>query len=177
MPGPPQKHPGKRIRKTTKSIGVISAAGKAPRMPSGLCQPASDAWRGFWSDVVSGVMRSPDTCIALRWVRNVDRYHRLATEADREPMTVGSTGQPKPNPLYDLAFKIEASIRDDERQLGIGPLNRLRWGVALSESAKSLSQLNAEAEANHAEQDDDPRTNLIALAERRPPTTIEPGTD
>ena len=99
MPGPPRKQPGKRIRKTTKTLGVIAAAGKAPRMPYGLCQQAQDAWRGFWSDVVSGAMRSSDAAIALRWVRNVDRCNRLVAEADREPVVVGSTGQPRANPI------------------------------------------------------------------------------
>jgi hypothetical protein len=172
MPGPPQKHPGKRIRKTTKSIGVISAAGKAPRMPSGLCQPASDAWRGFWSDVVSGAVQPSDTEVTLRWVANIDRYHRLLGEADRETMVIGSTGQPKPNPLYDLAYKIEASIRADEQQLGVGPLARLRLGVALSESVKSLTELNSEVP--HGE---DPRTNLVELAGRRARADISPTLD
>jgi len=74
--------------------------------------------------------------------RNVDRYYRLLAEADSEPVVAGSTGQPKGNPLYDLALKIEASIKEDEAQLGCGPLNRLRLGVALTESAKSLKELN-----------------------------------
>ncbi len=161
------KSPGKRINRVTKTLGVVSAAGKAPRMPYGLCQQAQDAWRGFWGDVVSGVMRSSDTTIAVRWIRNVDRYHRLVAEADREPMTVGSTGQPCANPIYSLALKLEASIRDDEKQLGVGPLNRLHLGVALSESAKSLAELNAEVNDTD---NDDPRAQLVRLADRRPNT-------
>ena len=38
----------------------------------------------------------------------MDRYHRLAAEADSEPVVVGSTGQPRPNGLYDLVSKVEA---------------------------------------------------------------------
>jgi P27 family predicted phage terminase small subunit len=156
----PIKPPGKRINRITKSIGVISAAGAAPRMPSGLCSAAATAWRTYWSDTVSGVMRPSDATLVLRWVRNVDRYHRLVSEADREPVVVGSTGQPRPNGLYDLVFKIEASIREDEKQLGIGPANRLRLGVALSESAKSLAETNTEAA--HAA---DPRAALTVVAD------------
>lgn len=156
------KSPGKRINRVTKTLGVVSAAGKAPRMPYGLCQQAQDAWRGFWGDVVSGVMRSSDTTIAVRWIRNVDRYHRLVAEADREPMSVGSTGQPCVNPIYVFSLKLEASIRDDEKQLGIGPLNRLHLGVVLSESAKTLADLNAEA---HDATENDPRATLTVLAD------------
>ncbi|MGH3557689.1 MAG: hypothetical protein ACRDTK_09415 [Mycobacterium sp.] len=109
-------------------------------------------------------MRPSDETLVLRWVTSLDRYHRLASEADREPVVAGSTGQPRPNPLYDMVFKVEASIREDERQLGIGPLNRLRLGVALSETTKTLADLNAEA--NDANQDDDPRVALAVVAER-----------
>jgi hypothetical protein len=63
-------------------------------------------------------------------------------------VVVGSTGQPRPNGLYDLVFKIEASIREDEKQLGIGPANRLRLRVALSESAKSLAEINCRGPAD-----------------------------
>lgn len=166
MPGPAPKPAAKRQNRVTRDIGSVGAAGIAPRMPSGLCRQAQDAWRGYWGDVLSGVMRQSDAPLVLRWSRNLDRYHRLLAEADREPVVTGSTGQPRTNPIYDLALKVEASIKDDEKQLGIGPLNRLRLGVALSESAKSLADLNAEAEGD-AEEDDDPRISLIsAVADR-----------
>jgi P27 family predicted phage terminase small subunit len=114
----------------------------------------------------SGVMRRPDATLVLRWVKNLDRYHRLLAEADKEPIVDGSHGQPRVNPIYSLALSIEKSIKDDEKQLGIGPLNRLRLGVALSEGAKSLAELNTEAE-NDAQ---DPRLTLVrgaAVAKRR----------
>jgi len=162
MPGPAQKHPGKRVRKTrTRSIGVVHSAGVAPLMPWNLCKPAQAAWRSYFADAVSGVLREADTPIVVRWVRNLDRYHRLLAEADSEPIVAGSTGQPKPNPLYDMAYRIEASIRVDEAQLGIGPLSRLRLGAQLSESAKTLAQLNTEAASNATE---DPRAALTVVA-------------
>jgi P27 family predicted phage terminase small subunit len=161
MPGPTPKPPSKRVRTTTRGVGVVRSAGAAPRMPSGLCNAAQTAWRTYWGDTVSGVMRPSDATLVLRWVRNVDRYHRLAAEADAEPVVIGSTGQPRPNGLYDLVFKIEASIREDEKQLGIGPANRLRLGVALSESAKTLADLNAEVIG----EGDDPRATLTVVAD------------
>jgi hypothetical protein len=176
MSGPPPKQPGKRIRRATKQIGVVSAAGKAPKMPSGLCQQAKDAWVSYWSDSVSGIMLPPDSIVALRWVRNTDRYLRLIAEADREPLVTGSQGQMRPNPLYRLAFSVEDSIKADEATLGIGPLARLKLGVALSESAKSLAELNAEVAADYDEHDD-PRAAIIALADRRSGTDIAPATD
>lgn len=142
-------------------LGVVNAVGPAPRMPASLCRPAQNAWRSYWQDALSGVMRDADATMVLRWVNNLDRYHRLLAEADREPIVAGSTGQPKANPIYDLALKVESSIKDDEKQLGVGPLNRMRLGVAFSESAKSLADLNAEVESD--DEDDDPRAGLAVI--------------
>ncbi len=130
-------------------------------MPRGLCEAAQQAWRGYWSDSVSGVMRPSDAVIALRWAANLDRYYRLIAEADREPMVIGSTGQTRENPAYGVALKIEASIKDDERQLGIGPLNRLRLGAHLTEAAETLADINAEV----ISAGDDPRAALSIVAD------------
>ncbi len=168
MPGPPPKAAARRQRSHRDmgtDIGAPQRPGRPPTMPAGLCRQAQTAWTAYWKDAVSGVMRSSDTALVQRWVRNVDRYYRLVAEADREPVVGGSMGQPRGNPIYQLALKIEDSIREAEKQLGIGPLNRLRLGVALTESAKSLADLNAEAENA---QNNDPRAALITLADRRP---------
>lgn len=164
MPGPPPKSAARRQRPKRDmgvEIGVLDKPGVAPEMPRGLCGVAKDAWDSYWADVVSGVMRTSDLGLALRWIKNVDRYHRLSAVADAEPIVSGSTGQQRANPLYDLVFKLEASIREDEKQLGIGPLSRLRLGTAVAESAKSLSDLNAEVEND--DEDDDPRGILTVL--------------
>ena len=164
MPGPPPKSAARRQRSKRDiggDIGSVETIGIAPPLPAKLCLQAVDAWNSYWGDVLSGVMRQSDATLVLRWVQNLDRYHRLLAEADRSPMVKGSTGQPRSNPVYDLVFKIEASIKDDEKQLGIGPLNRLRLGVALSEGAKSLADLNAEADDD--EDNDDPRSGLTII--------------
>jgi P27 family predicted phage terminase small subunit len=168
MPGPPPKAAARRQRSRRDigaDIGAVRRPGNPPTMPAGLCKQAQTAWAGYWKDAVSGVMRSSDAPIVLRWVKNLDRYHRLLAEADAAPIVEGSMGQPRPNPVYRLVFDLEASIKTDEAQLGIGPLNRLRLGVAMTESAKSLADLRAEAEADA--ENDDPRTTLISLADRR----------
>ncbi len=129
-------------------------------MPRNLCRAAQTAWAAYWKDVVSGVTRPSDALLVLRWATNLDRYYRLLAEADSEPIVTGSMGQPRANPIYGLVLQIEHSITEDEAQLGIGPLNRLRLGVALSESAKSLADLRAEAETDTIEAD--PRVTLLA---------------
>jgi hypothetical protein len=130
-------------------------------MPRGLCQQAQDAWRAFWTDVASGAMRPSDTVVALRWVADLDRYFRLIAAADAEPIVTGSQGQVRPNPLYELAFKVQSAINDAERRIGVGVLDRLRLGLALSESAKSLAELNTEA----TDATEDPRATLTVVAD------------
>lgn len=133
-------------------------------MPRGLCKPAQDAWESFWDDPISSMSRGPDTVVAVRWVKNLDRYWRLSAAADAEPIVKGSTGQTRSNPVYDLALKIEASIREDEKQLGIGALSRLRLGAVYGEGAKTLADLNAEAEDAAADEGD---FRLLLLAGKK----------
>ncbi|TDH48877.1 hypothetical protein E2F47_22185 [Mycobacterium eburneum] len=163
MPGPAKKPAAKRQNRVTNDVGAVGAPGMAPMMPRGLCRQAQSAWTAYWRDALSGTMRKSDATLVLRWVKNLDRYHRLLGAADKSPVVEGSTGQPRTNPIYDLALKVEASIKDDEKQLGIGPLNRLRLGMVLTESAKSLADLNAEAEEEDAEGDDDPRATFTVI--------------
>jgi hypothetical protein len=158
-----RKPASRRQNTITRDLGVATSAGKAPSMPRGLCTAAQGAWGNYWCDGVSGVIRTSDHTMVLRWVRNLDRLHRLAAEADRSPMVPGSKGQPKINPIYQFMLKLEVSIREDERQLGIGPYNRLRLGLALSEGAISLAALNAEAEVDDG---DDSMASILEIAER-----------
>jgi hypothetical protein len=159
MSGPLPKPAEDRQRRNARDIGTVSKLPTAtPDPPPRLCAAARDAWHAYWGDVIAGVVRPGDASLVDRWVRNVDRYHRMLRLADKEPVVEGSTGQQKPNGLYDLAFKIEASIKTDEQQLGIGPLNRLRLGVKFAEGARSLADLTAEVE--EGDDDDDPRAFL-----------------
>lgn len=161
MPLPP-KPVAKRQNRITKSVGQVRSPGTAPRMPGGLCRAAQNAWHAYFGDDVSGITRPSDTPVVLRWVANLDRMHRLLGEADKCPIVAGSKGQPQTNPIYRLALRLEDSIREDERQLGIGGLNRLRLGVLVAEGQKTLAELNAQADDNAT---DDPRLILLQPVE------------
>jgi hypothetical protein len=157
MPLPP-KPVEKRINRVTKSVGRVRSPGTPPRMPARLCRAAQNAWHAYWGDDVSGITRPSDSTVVLRWVTNLDRMHRLLGEADKCPIVAGSKGQPQTNPIYRLALRLEDSIREDERQLGIGGLNRLRLGVLVAEGQKTLTELNAQADDSDTE---DPRLILL----------------
>lgn len=159
MPGPAPKPIDQRQRRGRNDLGAVAKVANCPPPPPRICADAKVAWAAYWSDVVAGVVRASDTSLVQRWAANMDRYHRIIRMADANPVVEGSTGQQKANGLYDLALKIEASIKADEQQMGIGPLNRLRLGVKLTEGAKSLSDLTAEVDGDDG---DDPRLTLIS---------------
>jgi hypothetical protein len=175
VPGPPPKEPSKRIRRQSglSVIDGLGATAKAPPTPPDLCSEALKAWNEYWQDVVAGMVRVSDQALTERWIRNMDRYYTLLHLADADPMVAGVVGQTRPNPLYTLAYNIEASIKDDEKQLGIGPLNRVRLGLVLSESRKSLTELNAEAEIGEKT---DPRAGFgrarVSVAKRGPQAEV-----
>lgn len=148
-----RKPPERRQNRITRDVGVVREPGTAPSVPRGLCKPARDAWTAYWADSVSGATTGSDIALITRWAKDLDRYHRLVAEADREPFVLGSKGQPILTPIYGLALKIQAAIADAERQLGIGPLNRLKLGLVVTESFKSLADLNAEAEDDNSAYD------------------------
>jgi len=159
---PPIRKPAaKRQNRVTRDMGLVSAPGKLPAPPAKLCKAAKDAWNAYWTDIVSGSVREADAPLVLRWIQNLNRYNVLIAQADADPIVAGSTGQKRANPIYDLALKLESSIKVDEQQLGIGPLNRLKLGMAIGEASRSLADLETEGSEND---EDDPRLILLAGA-------------
>ena len=149
----------KRQGRSTKDLGILTIApGQIPKPPTGIGKIARDAWNAYWGDVVAGAVREADGPLVLRWIQNLNRYQLLIAQADAEPIVAGSTGQKRANPVYDLAFKLESSIKADEAQLGIGPLNRLKLGLAIGEASRSLADLNMEGD----DDGDDFRLALIS---------------
>lgn len=133
--------------------------------PDGLCEQALHQWDAYWDDQVSQVYTQADRNLLERWIGNVDRYWRLIVEADARPMTQNSQGNVA-NPLYAVAFKIEASIKADEAQLGIGPKNRAALGIAVITEQKSLADMNAKyggdvEYSDEATEEADPRLQVV----------------
>jgi P27 family predicted phage terminase small subunit len=143
----------------TKRLGLANRV-EPPAMPRGLCKQAQTQWENYWGDDVSRTVRTSDFGVALRWIRNTDRVLRLLAEADAQPIVNGSQGQPKTNPIYSLCATLDAQIRLDEQQLGIGPLSRLRLGVVLTEQAKTLSDLT---NGDDDDSNEDFRADLVLL--------------
>ena len=110
--------------------------------PDGLLESSLEQWDAYWEDPVATVQTGVDKALLLRWITNLDRYSRLIEAADLEPLKRNSQGE-SANPLYAVAFKIEASLKADEAQLGIGPLNRSKLGIAVVTERRSLADMNS----------------------------------
>jgi P27 family predicted phage terminase small subunit len=111
--------------------------------PEGLTDEAAALWDAYWSDTVATVATVVDRGLLLRWITEYDRYLRTVAEADKDPVTTGSQGQPIQNPLYKIAYRALEAAERCERQLGIGPLHRSALGIAVITERRSLADMNA----------------------------------
>jgi phage terminase small subunit len=125
--------------------------------PRGLSKPAKAAWDDFWEDRPAHLVTPAAKVVLLRWIDALDRYLRTIAEADTQPLVTGSQGQEVINPLYKVAEQAMATVRDCEKQLGIGGLNAASLGLAAISEQRSLAQMNARySEPGEVEEDDEP---------------------
>lgn len=166
-----KKPPGTAVDKRNGQRFEIAPSTPAlPEPPPGLRPDVLEIWDNYWADPVAAVARTCDLAIVRRWITNTNRYLTLLDAADAEPVVKGSMGQDRPNGLYELGLKLEASIRVDEKQLGLGPKSRAGLGIAVISERKSLAELNqaysqpgrTEALASGNDDDDtDPRLKAV----------------
>jgi P27 family predicted phage terminase small subunit len=153
-------------KRNGRQVELQRVAGERFDPPDGLCGQALEQWERYWDDPVSQVHTKADQDLLRRWIANVDRYWRLIREADEQPLTRNSQGQVA-NPLYAVALKVEASVKADEAQLGIGPKNRAALGIAVVAEQRSLADMNARYSGganggtDRAEDEEDPRLQVI----------------
>lgn len=129
-------------KRNGRNVRLRHVGGERFDPPGDLCDQAGQQWDAYWNDPVSQVQTRADRNLLERWIVNVDRYWRLIGEADKQPMTENSQGRVA-NPLYAIALKVEASIKADEAQLGIGPKNRAALGIAVITERRSLADMNS----------------------------------
>ncbi|MEY9837087.1 P27 family phage terminase small subunit [Streptacidiphilus sp. EB103A] len=149
----------KRNGRKAELVAVAGARLDLPAPPEGVewCTDAVQAWERYWQDSVTQALTPADDVLVLRWLESLNRYLILSRQADRSPLTVGSTGQDVLNPLYkaaELALKVVIAC---ERQLGIGPAHRASLGIALLVEKKTLAGMNASyamLEVTRGEEDD-----------------------
>ena len=115
------------------------------------------AWSSFWQSDLSGLVLAADRPALARLFRMYDMRERLERVYQKQPFSVGSTGQLVSHPASKEIASLDGRILALEDRFGITPMGRLKLGVTFGAAAKSLEALNAEF--GDDTEDEDPRTD------------------
>jgi len=116
---------------------------ECPTPPPGLLKATRVRWQAFFaSDVAKAVDLDADWQHLERWIRYVDEWSRVMGAFRRERFVTGSQGQPVLNPLAGYIATLESAISKAEAEFGLGPLSRMRLGIATGEAAMTAQRLN-----------------------------------
>lgn len=77
-----------------------------------------------------------------RWIEMVDEHQKVAEVFRKERLVAGSMGQPVLNPLGTYLATLESQISKMETEFGVGPLSRMRLGIATGQAALTAQELN-----------------------------------
>lgn len=106
-----------------------------------------DKWDSYWMADVARAATEVDLSALGRLFTYYDEWERCyAAAKDGGRMVEGSQGQPVLNPLYKHMDSLEGLISKLEAELGMTPLARQRLGLAITETKKSVAELNKMAE-------------------------------
>jgi P27 family predicted phage terminase small subunit len=161
--GPQPKHPDKRQRRNapTAVLTVIDGGGMAAPAPMEGWQPQTiEKWDMFWSSDVAHAVQSSDYPALERLFRLYDLEHRLHEAGAKQPIVVGSQGQPVANPALKQADALRSEIRQLEDRFGLNPSARARLGLDTSKLQASLESLTQRVVDD--EQAVDPRADFLA---------------
>ncbi len=132
-----------------------------PKPPRGLLKVTEGAWGEFFRSSVSGLVEDADMPAVRRLFTLYDERERSYRGFRERRFVPGSKGQPVLSPLARHLLSLDAEIRALEAVFGIGPVARLRAGIAFAEAARSLDDLNRSL-ADREDGGDDPRVGLAA---------------
>ncbi len=146
MSGPLPKPAADRQRRNKPAALTILPGHKkpaAPKAPAGLLSSTQRIWRElFRSPVARAVDIQADRFKLERWIKAVDEYQRISLVFCKTRLVKGSTGQPVLNPLAGYLTSLEAIITRIEVEFGMGPLSRMRLGIATGQAALTAEELN-----------------------------------
>ena len=144
-----KKPPGTRQdNRTDRGLVVVEISDEGRSVPElPLADPrveASNLWASFWSSDLSQVVEmDTDVNLVGRWIRYVDQWYRAMDEFEARPMTAGSQGQTRANPIFKVIEALERFIKDAESNLGLNPLARSKLGIAIGQGELTAQEVNA----------------------------------
>lgn len=151
---PPDQLTGHRDTPGRERTGLITLRAPdevtIPPMPmkatdTGMVPLHDDAiavWDSFWRSPLSKLVDLDGDMAALkRWILAWDEWVELKADFDKAPISAGSTGQDRLNPLATRIATVEDTIAKYEDRFGMTPMARFRLGIALGQAAGSLEDL------------------------------------
>jgi P27 family predicted phage terminase small subunit len=140
---PGEHHHGHRDRRVVELVNRRPET-VVPKPPAGLLAATRRAWERYWQSDVATVATGADHDLVERLFVLRDEHARVlrALRSTGERMVSGSRQQPRLSPLFDLLFKLEASIHVLENELGLSPLARARLGIAVGAAKLTAAELN-----------------------------------
>lgn len=157
---PAPKPANRRQRRNATGVGLVprmdtTVAVLAPPPPARLTKAQQERWAKLWASPLARLIEQSDMPALERLFGLYDMVARAERATRGKWLERGSTGQLVAHPLLKEASTWRKEILELERQFGIGgPLSRLKLGVEFGNAHRSLSDLNAEIEADDDDAED-----------------------
>lgn len=121
---------------------ALPASVKCPEPSDSWLPEVVSAWQAFWS---SDVAAAVDDALLPAVRRLFDLRSRQAAAFslyDAQPYVDGSTGQPRINPAFDAAMKLETAITALEDRYGLTSKAKVNLGLAFGQAQLTAADLN-----------------------------------
>lgn len=153
----PRKPADRRQNRATSDLAPVSTlTPTTPDPDSGWLAETKRQWADLWASALADYVQSTDEpglrrCFMWRdeLVRCQRKARALRKLAEKEPLVLGSMGQPTANPMFavanqldDRALSIESKIVALEDRLALSPKARLALGVT-EQKGMNLAAQNA----------------------------------
>ncbi len=107
---------------------------------SELTSAALAAFDAVCDAPIANALTKADHVILFRWVKALSNYETYIELANDAPVSPGSMGQPIVSPYFKIAAEALATVKECEKQLGIGPKNRADLGITLLAAGRVPNQ-------------------------------------
>lgn len=96
-------------------------------------------WREMWgSDVAGSWEKAADGGRLTRYIVTFDRWLKLSELMVGREAVMGSRGQVRANPLFNVLAGLEIDLRTAEEKFGMTPMDRMRLGIEIGGAAAGL---------------------------------------
>jgi P27 family predicted phage terminase small subunit len=154
MPGPPPDDPQRKALRGSRRapeqrdpVVRLAVVANIPAMPEHLGEIGRAAWDRLWTAGQAWLSPTTDLAVMERLCWSYDEREALLAEiAKIGYMVEGSTGQSRPNPLFNRLSQVEMMMLKMEQCCGFTPADRSRIGFT---EVRAKTKLEGLLEARH----------------------------